>query len=209
MTTRRVKLVGKKEFAAAALDPEYETYVVHIGSLSSDASLSFSLLDVHPSCRPQISGLIIKETLAKVPIKYLNFTDIFSLALVSKLPKHTKINDHVIKLINSQQPPYGLIYGLGLVELETLKAYLETSLANGFIRPSKLPAGAPILFDWKSNSSFKLYVNYRGLNNLMIKNWYPLPLIVELLDRLKMARQFTQFDLISAYHQMKIRKGNK
>ena len=39
-TTRRVELVGKKEFAAAALDPEHETYVVHVGSVSSDASPS-------------------------------------------------------------------------------------------------------------------------------------------------------------------------
>ena len=53
LTTRRVELVGKKEFAAAALDPEYETYVVHVGSVSSDASPSSSPLDVHPTRRPQ------------------------------------------------------------------------------------------------------------------------------------------------------------
>ena len=53
-TTRRVKLVGKKEFAATALDPEYEIYVVHVGSVCSDASPSSSPLelDVHPSRRP-------------------------------------------------------------------------------------------------------------------------------------------------------------
>ena len=51
-TTRRVELVGKKEFAAAALDPESETFVVHVASLSSDALPSSSPLDVHPSRRP-------------------------------------------------------------------------------------------------------------------------------------------------------------
>ena len=53
-TTRHVELVGKKEFAAAALDPESETFVVHIASPSSDTSLSSSplKLDVHPSHRP-------------------------------------------------------------------------------------------------------------------------------------------------------------
>ena len=51
-TTRRVELVGKKEFAAAELDPEYETYVVHVGSVSSDASPSSSPLNIHPTCRP-------------------------------------------------------------------------------------------------------------------------------------------------------------
>ena len=57
-TTRRVELVDKKEFATAALDPEHETYVVHVASLSSAPLTS---LDVHPSRRPQISGLIAEE----------------------------------------------------------------------------------------------------------------------------------------------------
>ena len=86
---------------------------------------------------------------------------------------------------------------------------METNLANGFIKPSKSPAGAPILFDQKSDRSLWLYVDYRGLNNLTMKNRYPLPLIGELLDRLRRARQFTQLDFINAYHQMRIRKGKK
>ena len=46
------------------------------------------------------------------------------------------------------------------MELETLKAYIETNLANDFIRPSKSPAGAPILFDQKSDGSFWLCLDY-------------------------------------------------
>ena len=69
------------------------------------------------------------------------------------------------------------------VELETLKAYIETNLVNGFIRLSKSPAGALILFNKKANGSLRLFVNYQGLNNLTIKNQYLLPLIGELLDR--------------------------
>ena len=151
-TTRRVELMGKKEFAAAALDPEHKTYIVHVGSVSSDASPSSSAsqleLDVHPSRRPQISGLIAEEAPTKVPAEYSDFADVFSPDLASELPEHTGINDHAIKLVDGcQQPPYGPIYSLGPVELKTLKAYIETNLANGFIRPSKSPARAPILFD--------------------------------------------------------------
>ncbi len=69
------------------------------------------------------------------------------------------------------------------MELETLKAYIENNLASSFIRPSKSPAGAPILFDRKADGSLKLCVDYRGLNILTIKNWYPLPLVKESLDR--------------------------
>ncbi len=95
------------------------------------------------------------------------------------------------------------------MKLETLKAYIETHLKTGFIRPSKSPAGAPILFDKKPNSSLRLCVDYWGLNNLTIKNQYPLPLIGEVLDRLGRAKRFTQLDLTSAYHRMKIREGDK
>ena len=208
-TTRRVELVGKKEFAAAALDPESETFVVYVASLSSDASPSSSPLDVYPSRLPQISGLIAKKAPTKVPAEYSDFADVFSPDLVSKLPEHIGINDHTIELVEGQQPPYGPIYGLWPVELETLKAYIETNLANEFIRPSNSPAGGPILFERKSDGSLWLCVDYQGLNNLTIQNRYPLPLIGELLDRLGRAKQFTQLDLPSAYHRMRIRKGDK
>ena len=52
-------------------------------------------------------------------------------------------------------------------------------------------------------------MDYRGLNNLTIKNRYPLPLIGELLDRLAQAKPFTQLDLTSAYHRMRIKKGDE
>ena len=185
--------MGKKEFVAAALDPEYETFIIHIASLSS-TQLNIKL---------QISSLIAKEASRKVSVEYLDFVDVFSPDLASKLSEHTGINDHAIELVDGQQPSYRPIYSLGPVELKTLKTYIETNLTNGFIRPSKSPAGASILFDRKSDGSLWLCVDYRGLNNLMIKNRYPLPLIRESLDRLGRAKQFTQLDLTNAYHQMR------
>ena len=65
----------------------------------------------------------------------------------AELPEYTGINDHAIELKKGKQPFFGLIYSLGPVELETLKTYIETNLANGFIWPSKSPIGALILFD--------------------------------------------------------------
>ena len=175
-TTRRVKLVGKQEFVAAALDPEYETYVVHIASLSSNPLVTS--LDVHPFRRSQISGLIAGEAPTKIPDEYSDFAEVISPDLASELPEYTGINDHAIELVNGQQPPYGSIYSLGPVELENLKAYIETNLANGFIKPSKSFAGALILFDRKSDGFLRLCVNYQGLNKshdqepvLVATNW--------------------------------------
>ena len=70
-----------------------------------------------------------------------------------ELLKYTNMNNHFIDLIDNNQLLYGPIYSLGPVELETLKTYIKTNLANGFIRPSKSLAGTPIRFIWKKNGS--------------------------------------------------------
>ena len=222
-TIKRIKWVSEKAFVAVVLDPEIEIFIVYVASfnsttslssaafLSSTTSLSSTLLhaDIYPSHRSLIASLIIEKTPTKVPNKYVDFADIFFLDLVSKLPKHTRINNYAIKLVNGQLQPYGPIYSLKLIELKTLKAYIEINLANGFIRPSKLPIDASMFFEQKSDSFFRLCINYKGFNNLTIKNWYPLPLVKELLDRLEKAGRFTQFDFISIYYQIRICKGDE
>ncbi len=77
------------------------------------------------------------------------------------------------------------------MELETLKTYIKTHLKTRFSQLSKSPKSAPILFDKKPDSSLRLSVDYQGLNNLTIKNQYPLPLIGKSLDQLGRAKQFT------------------
>ena len=192
-TTRRVEIIDKREFAAAALNADDETFVVHVAALAEPTTMP-----IHPSRQAQVAALTSEET--GIPAEYSDFSDVFSSDSVAELPEHTGINDHPIDLLDDKQPPYGPIYSLGPVELETLKTYIETNLASGFIRPSKSPAGAPILFVRKKDGSLRLCVDYRGLNNLTIKNCYPLPLIGESLDRLGCAKRFTQLDLTNAYH---------
>ena len=151
--------------------------------------------------------LLAKEV--TILVEYSDFADVFSEKSANIFPAQTKVNEHAIELEEGKQPPYRPIYSLGPVELKTLKTYIETNLANGFIRASKSSASAPIFCVGKPDGSFCLCVNYRGLNNLTIKNWYPLPLINKSLDWLGQAKQFTQLDLISAYHWMRIKEGNK
>ena len=162
---------------------------------------------IHPTRKAQMASLIAEKL--QIPSEYSDFSNIFLEEKASILPEAIELNLHAIKLQEGQQPLYGPIYSLGPVELETLKTYIETNLANGFIRPSKSPAGAPILFVGKPDGSLRLCVDYRGLNNLTIKNRYPLPLIGESLDRLGRAKRFTQLDLTSAYHRMRIKEGDE
>ena len=110
--------------------------------------------------KAQVAYLKVDEAPTKVPSEYTDFVDIFSPKLAVELSKHMEINDHAIKLVNDLQSLYDLIHNLGLVELEILKAYIENNLANSFIRPSKSPTGALILFNKKSNSSLRLCVDY-------------------------------------------------
>ena len=111
-----------------------------------------------------------------------------------------ELNQHVIKLQKGQQPPYRPIYSLGPVEHKTLKTYFKTNLANGFIWLLKSLVSTQILFVRRPNDSFYLYVNYQDLNNLIIKNWYSLPLIGKSFDQLDRAKRFTQLDLTNVYY---------
>ena len=108
-----------------------------------------------------------------------------------KLLENTNINKKVIKLKKGKQLLNGLIYNLGSVELEILKTYIKTNLKIVFIQLCKSPPATLLLFNQKPNSSFWLYINYWGFNNLTIKNQYLLPLIDKpKLDQLDKAKQF-------------------
>ena len=115
-------------------------------------------------------------------MEYSDYSDVFLAENVAELPENTGINEHAIELEEGKQSLFGPIYSLGPVELETLKTYIKTNLANNFIRSSKSPTGAPILFNRKPDGSLHFYVDYWGFKNITIKNQYPLPLIGELLD---------------------------
>ncbi len=93
----------------------------------------------------------------------------------AELPEHTGIKDHAINLVEDKESLYGPIYSLRPVELETLKTYIKKNLARGFIRYFKSPVITPLLLVRKSDESLRLGVDYQGLNNLTIKNRYPLP----------------------------------
>ena len=115
----------------------------------------------------------------------------------------------IIELEDSATAPWGPLYPLSPKELEVLREYLEDATAKGWIRPSKSPAGAPILFIPKKGGKLRLCVDYRALNKVTHKNRAPLPLIGEILDRLSEGVIFTKLDLKNAYHRLHIREGDE
>lgn len=96
-------------------------------------------------------------------------------------------------------------YRMGVKKLEELKVQLKELIDKGYIYPSASPWGAPVLFVGKKDGTLRMCVDYRALNEVTIKNKYPLPRIDDLFDQLEGACVFSKIDLRSGYHQMRIR----
>lgn len=135
--------------------------------------------------------LIYDNAFILVLSKYANFAIVFSSNPIAKLPENNGVNNHPINLVEGQQPPYGPIYSLKSVKLKILKMYIETNLANGFIRSSKSLNKPFIFFVYKPIGNLQFCVNYQDFNNLTIKNRYPLSLIRETLNWQDQAKKFT------------------
>jgi hypothetical protein len=98
-----------------------------------------------------------------IPSTYREFLDIFSKKKAEMLPPHTP-TDPAIDLEPGTKLPYRRIYSLSEVELKTLKAYIETNLASGFIQRSSSAAALPILSIKTKDGSWRLCVDSWALN---------------------------------------------
>jgi hypothetical protein len=92
--------------------------------------------------------------------------------------------------------------------LVELKKQIDELLEKGYIRPSTSPWAAPVLFVEKKDGTKRMCIDYRALNEVTIKNKYPLPRIEDLFDQLRGASVFSKIDLRSGYHQLRIRPSD-
>ncbi|GKA86896.1 putative reverse transcriptase domain-containing protein [Tanacetum coccineum] len=90
------------------------------------------------------------------------------------------------------------LYRLAPSELQELSTQLQELSDKGFVRPSSLPWGAPVLFVKKKDGSFRMCIDYRELNKLTVKNRYPLPRIDDLFDQLQGSKDYSKINLRSA-----------
>jgi hypothetical protein len=95
---------------------------------------------------------------------------------------------------------------MATAELKELKEQLQELLTQGFIRPSVSPWGAPMLFVKKKDGTLRMCIDYSGLNDVTIKNKYPLPMIDELFDQLQGAGCYSKLDLRQGYYQVKVKE---
>ena len=114
-----------------------------------------------------------------------------------------------IELKPGTTPPRGRLFSLSRPERDAMEKYLSESLEAGIIQPSSSPAGAGFFFVGKKVGSLRPCIDYRGINDITVKNRYPLPLMNTAFDLLQGATIFTKLDLRNAYHLVRIREGDE
>jgi hypothetical protein len=135
-----------------------------------------------------------------------DFHDVFPEELPGMLPDRDI--EFLIELLPVTPPIYKRPYRMPVNELVELKKQIAELQTKGFIRPSSSPWGAPVLFVEKKDGTQRMCVDYRSLNEVTIKNKYPLPWIEDLFDQMKGASVFSKIDLRLGYHQLKIRESD-
>src|SRR5258705_3013922 len=140
--------------------------------------------------------------------QYHSFRDVFSKEAFDKLPPW-KAWDHAIDLSPGTELPHSQTFRLSPAEQKELDNFLQENLANGCIHPSKSPMGAPVFFVKKKDGSLCLMQDYQKLNEIMVKNSYPLPLVSDVLTHLHNAKFFTILDLQWGFNNVRIKEGDE
>jgi hypothetical protein len=133
------------------------------------------------------------------------FPDVFPEELPGMPPKR-KV-EFAIELIPGTTPISKRAYRVSIPELVELKKQIDELLEKGYIRPSTSPWAAPVLFVEKDGTK-RMCIDYISLNEVTVKNKYPLPRIEDLFDQLRGASVFSKIHLRSGYHQLRIRPSD-
>lgn len=144
----------------------------------------------------------------ELPPQYGDYADVFAKETFDELPPR-KPWDHAIDVDDQFKPKTSKVYPMAGDEQKEIDAFLEENLRTGRIRPSKSPMASPVFFIKKKGGGLRLCTDYRYLNEHTIKNRYPLPLISELLSKMRGAKIFSKFDVRWGYNNIRIKEGDE
>src|SRR6202522_798015 len=143
-----------------------------------------------------------------VPEEYHEYLDVFDEEKANRFPEERSW-DHKIEMKEGFEPKSLKSYNLTPEEQIEQDKFIKENLEKGYILPSQSPMASPFFFVKKKDAKLRPYQDYRYLNDFTVKNAYPLPLILEIMDKLKGAKYFTKLDVRWGYNNVRIRKGDK
>jgi hypothetical protein len=144
----------------------------------------------------------------EISFQYFAFQDIFFEVKAYKFFKHD-FHDHVIEILSNRDSFFDSIYNLSTTELKILKNYIDEYMKKNFIIKFVSSAKAFILFVKKTNDKFRSCVNYKKLNEIIIKNRYSLFFINENLNKFFETKIFIKLNVKDVFHRIKIRKEDE
>jgi hypothetical protein len=130
----------------------------------------------------------------------LEFADLF--AIPQQLPPSRQY-DHYIPLVPGAIPVNSRPYRYSPFHKNEIVKQVKALLEAGLIVPSVSPFASPVLLV-KKDGTWRFFVDYRKLNDLTIKNRFPMPLVEEILEELAGTQYFSSLDLTAGYHQIRI-----
>ena len=151
------------------------------------------------------------DIVAELPAEYHEFADVFAKTEFDRLPA-CKPWDHAIDLYPGWEGMRGLkgkVYPVSSAEQAELDAFLDENLSSGRIRPSKSPIAAPFFFVRKKDGKLRPVQDYRRVNAITKKDCWPLPLVSDVMTRIKDARYFSKMDVRWGYNNVRIKEGDE
>jgi hypothetical protein len=146
------------------------------------------------------ADLSVKEL---VPEDLHEYLKIFDDNMANRFPE-SNMWDHKIDMKEGFEPKSFKNYNLTPEEQKELDKFLDENLEKGYILLSQLPQASPFFFVKKKDGRLQSCQDYRYLNDWTIKNAYPLPLISEIMKKLKGAKYFSKFDVRWGYNNVRI-----
>jgi len=140
--------------------------------------------------------------------KFMKYQKVFNETSAQRLPERHAW-DHAIELKPGSKRKDCRIYCLTPDEMKALKEFLDEHMKWGTIHRSTAPVASPFFFIQKKGGSLRPVQDYRALNEVMVKDAYPLPLIPDLINKLQSARYFTKFDVRWGYNNIRIKEGDE
>jgi hypothetical protein len=158
--------------------------------------------------QPKIRALEKLLVTEQVPARFHQYLLVFEQKASERMPT-CKPWDHAIDLKLGFQLRKGKIYLLNPEEQKEVQDFVDAQLKKKYIRSSKSPQMSPVFFIAKKDGKKQMVQDYHHINEVTIKNNYPLPLISELVDRAGMAKVFTKLDLQWGYNNVRIKEGDE